>query len=78
MMKDTPRVFVGRANFRIDDLRSCECVDVLTHEVLGIPGVTQVVADAAAGSVTVVVDHPVDRAEIAAAVRKAGHRLRTC
>jgi copper chaperone CopZ len=47
----------------------------VTPEVGAVEGVRDVRVDLAAGTVTVTVDRPVDRADIAAAVDEAGYVL---
>ena len=75
MLDDTPRTFVGRANFVIAGMRCRHCERAVTEELLTTPGVTQAIADAITGTVCVTVDRPVDRTDIAAAVARAGHRI---
>jgi copper chaperone CopZ len=75
MMDDTPRAFVGRASFSVAGMRSASRVRAVLHELLATPGVTDVIADAVTGSVSLTVDGPVDRSDVAAAVSRAGHRI---
>jgi copper chaperone CopZ len=51
------------------------CERAVTQEVGAVEGVRDVRVDLAAGTVTVAVDGPVDRADIAAAVDEAGYVL---
>jgi hypothetical protein len=46
---------------------------VVTDEVRQIAGVTHAIADAVRGTVSVTVDRPIDRSEVAAALVRAGH-----
>lgn len=78
MMENTPRAVVGRATFSIAAARSGHCAHVVREQLLAVPGVIQVIADDATGTVTVTVDRPVDRADIAAAAGRAGHCPRYC
>jgi hypothetical protein len=75
MMKNTPRAFVGRTSFSLAGGLGGHSVRALTRELLATPGVTRVIADAVTGTVSVTVDRPVDRGDIAAAADRAGHRL---
>ena len=55
---------------------SCgHCEKSVSAEVSGIPGVTEVAADARAGTVTVSSAQPVDDDRIRAAVDEAGYEL---
>jgi len=75
MMADTPRSFVGRVTFPVAGMLGRHCERAVTAQLVTLPGVTQVIADAGNGTVTVSVDRPVDRADIAAAAGRCGHRL---
>jgi copper chaperone CopZ len=75
MMDDTPRTILGRASFAVAGMRCRRCACAVTAEVLAVAGVTGVLADSATGTVTVAVDRPVDREDIAAAAGRAGHRM---
>jgi hypothetical protein len=77
MMRDTPRTFVGAATFEVVDLTTSEKVRAVLREVMGVPGVACVTADIASGTVTVGVRIPLDRADIAAAIRRAGRVVAT-
>jgi copper chaperone CopZ len=74
MMDNTPRVFVGRASFWLPGPLGGRCLAALGEELRALPGVTQVIADAVTGTLSVTVDRPVDREVIAAAVSRAGIR----
>jgi hypothetical protein len=65
MMDNTPRVFVGRASFWLPGPLGGRCLRALSEELRAIPGVTQVVADAVTGTLSVTVDRPVDREAVA-------------
>ncbi|MEV8099577.1 cation transporter [Kitasatospora sp. NPDC085879] len=55
---------------------SCgHCEKSVTSEVSGIPGVTEVAADAKAGTVTVSSAAPLDDEQVRAAVDEAGYEL---
>ncbi len=75
MMSNTPRTFVGTANFVVNGMTCDHCTSAVTAEVGRVPGVDEVAVDLASGRVTVVAETPVDRADIAAAVDEAGYQL---
>lgn len=75
MLTSTPRTFVGSTTVSVRGMTCGHCERAVTAEVGRVDGVRDVVVDLAAGTVTVTVDHPVDRAEIAAAVDEAGYTL---
>ncbi|AUG80021.1 copper-transporting ATPase [Kitasatospora sp. MMS16-BH015] len=55
---------------------SCgHCEKAITAEVSDLPGVTEVAADAAAGTVTVSSQAPLDEEALRAAVDEAGYEL---
>lgn len=76
MLNDTPRTFVGPIAFRVEGMTCRRCRDAVAEEVSRLPGVTEVVIDAATGTVRVLAGTPVDRVDVAAAVRAAGYDLR--
>jgi copper chaperone CopZ len=71
MLDDTPRTFVGRASFAVAGMCCRTCAVVVAHEILATDGVTGVLADCATRTVTVTVDRPMDRNDIASAARRA-------
>lgn len=75
-MDNTPRTFVGATTLHVDGLTSRPDQEAVADQITGIPGVTAVHIDAVNGTVTVTAGTPVDRVEVAAAVRSAGHRSR--
>lgn len=72
-MSSTPRTFVGAATVRIAGAVCGHCLDAVQASVRQVPGVRSVTVDHVAGTVTVVVDHPVDLTDVDAAVSRAGH-----
>ncbi|MDH6578327.1 heavy-metal-associated domain-containing protein [Kitasatospora sp. MAP5-34] len=55
---------------------SCgHCEKSVSTEVSGIPGVTEVAADAKAGTVTISSQSPIDDAQVRSAVDEAGYEL---
>ena len=75
MMSNTPRTFVGTSTFRVTGMTCGHCERAITAEVGQISGVSQVSVELSEGTVTVVADQPVDRADVAAAVDEAGYTL---
>jgi copper ion binding protein len=75
MLTNTPRTFVGSTTVSVRGMTCGHCERAVTEEVGRVEGVRDVVVDLAGGTVTVTVDRPVDRAEIAAAVDEAGYTL---
>ena len=75
MLNSTPRTFVGSTTVAVRGMTCGHCERAVTQEVGLVEGVRDVSVDLAAGTVTVSVDRPVDRAEIAAAVDEAGYTL---
>ncbi len=76
MLNDTPRTFVGATTFHVDGMTCRRCHDAVTDQIGRLPGVVEVHIDAATGTVTVTAETPVDRVDVAAAVRTAGYELR--
>ncbi|RKN39706.1 heavy-metal-associated domain-containing protein [Streptomyces hoynatensis] len=66
-----PRV----ATFTVTGMTCGHCVDSVTAEVGGIPGVTHVDVDLKTGALTVTSAAALDRAAVAAAVDEAGYAL---
>jgi copper ion binding protein len=75
MLNSTPRTFVGSTTVAVRGMTCSHCERAVTQEVGSVDGVRDVRIDLAAGTVTVTVDRPVDRADIAAAVDEAGYVL---
>ena len=75
MLNSTPRTFVGSTTVSVRGMTCSHCERAVTQEVGSVDGVRDVRVDLAAGTVTVTVDCPVDRADIAAAVDEAGYAL---
>ena len=61
--------------YTVSGMTCGHCVRSVTAEVSGIPGVHGVEVDLVGRQVTVVSDRPVDRDQLAAAVREAGYQL---
>lgn len=75
MLSSTPRSFIGSTTFEVTGMTCAHCVHSVTEEISSVAGVESVTVDLATRSVTVTASQPVDRADIAAAVDKAGHTL---
>jgi copper chaperone CopZ len=75
-LNDTPRVFIGATTFHVDGMTCRRCHDAVADQIGRLPGVVEVHIDAATGTVTVTAETPVDRVDVAAAVKHAGYELR--
>ena len=75
MRNETPRVFVGTTTFTVTGMTCEHCCRAITDAISGVPGVDTVTVDLETGAASVTARAPVDRADIAAAVRVAGHAL---
>ncbi|MCV2491822.1 cation transporter [Geodermatophilus sp. YIM 151500] len=75
MLTSTPRAFVGSTTVSVRGMTCGHCERAVTEEIGRVDGVRGVSVDLAAGTVTVTVEHPVDRADIAAAIDEAGYAL---
>lgn len=73
-MHDTPRVFTGAATFVVTGLASGAARAVL-DEISAVRGVEHAEADLEHGTITVRAVGPVDRADIALAVHRAGYEI---
>ena len=72
MLNDTPRTFVGATTFHVDGMSGQRCNDAVAGEIRRLEGVVGVTIDQATGTA----DRPVDRVDIATAVKAAGYILR--
>jgi copper chaperone CopZ len=75
MLPGTPHTFIGSTTFAVAALECAHCRRAIAEEVAAVPGVDSVTVDPATGTVTVTTSVPLDRADIAAALEEAGHRL---
>ena len=75
MLPSSPRTFIGSTTFTVTGMTCAHCRRAVTEEITGVDGVESVAVDLATGTVTVTVCRSIDRAEIAAAVDKAGYAL---
>ncbi len=76
MLSGTPRTFIGSTTFTGPGMTNAHGQRALTEAIAVLDGVASITVDAASGTVTVTATRPVDRADIAAAVEKAGYTLR--
>lgn len=74
-MDNTPRIFIGFATFHVIGMGSSECARAVLLEVRALTGVEGAVADITIGTLRVRAGSPLDRADIAAAAKRAGHPL---
>ena len=76
MFSGTPRTFIGSTTFSVPDVTGANGQRALTAAIADLDGVASITVDPASGTVTVTASRPVDRADIAAAVARAGYTLR--
>lgn len=75
MLNDTPRAFVGATTFHVDGMTCRRCHGAVADQISRLPGVVEVRIDAVTGTVTVTAQTPVDRVDVAQAVKTAGYEL---
>jgi copper chaperone CopZ len=75
MLSDTTHTVVGPTTYAVSGMTCSHCERALVQEISAVEGVESVAVDLPAGTVTVTVAQPVDRADIAAAVDEAGYTL---
>jgi copper chaperone CopZ len=75
MLSSTPHTFIGSTTFTVSGMTCEHCRRAVTEEISAVEGVDSVAVDLATGTVTVAASHPVDRADITAAVDEAGYSL---
>ena len=61
--------------YRVQGMTCGHCVQAVSTEVGGLPGVTTVDVDLASGAVTVTSERRLDTDEVRAAVEEAGYEL---
>lgn len=75
---DSSRAAAGagvRSIYQVSGMTCGGCAKKVTGHVSEIAGVTDVQADVAAGTITVLSDNPLDTAEVRAVVQRAGYQL---
>ncbi|MFJ6563134.1 heavy-metal-associated domain-containing protein [Streptomyces sp. NPDC091412] len=70
-----PSTHIASTTFEAEDTTRAHCRRAVTEQIAAIDSVGTVTNGLAAGTVTVIASRPLDRADIAAAVDKAGHAL---
>lgn len=75
MQSGIPRTFVGSTTFNVVGIRCRRCQNAVVQAVATVTGVESVIVDPASGMVTVTVGRAVDRADIAAAIGRAGYTV---
>lgn len=75
MLPGTPHTFVGSTTFLVRGLTGTASQRALVEQITGVDRVESVTVDLAGGAVTVRASRPVDRADIAAAIQRAGFAL---
>jgi copper chaperone CopZ len=66
---------VDRHSYTVTGMTCGHCVRAVTEEITAIDGVTDVAVDLPTGAVAVTSDHPLDQAQVRAAVEEAGYTL---
>ena len=75
MMSNTPRVFVGATTLLVAGMTSDAAVQTVTAAMKIFPGVRVIAADRITGLVTLSADRPVNRADLTAAITRAGYTV---
>ena len=66
---------MAEATYSVTGMTCDHCVRAVQAEVGKVPGVASVAVDLAAGRVTVSSEHPLDQADVRAAIEEAGFEL---
>ncbi|MGV8978823.1 MAG: heavy-metal-associated domain-containing protein [Cellulomonas sp.] len=74
-MPDTPRLVIGSATFHVLGMGTSACARAVLLEVHAVPGVASATVDLTTSTLAVVAAAPIDRADIAGAVLRAGHAV---
>ena len=61
--------------YAVTGMTCAHCVRSVTEEIGAIDGVTDVAVDLPSGAVAVTSDHPLDEAQVRAALEEAGYEL---
>ncbi|MET8824153.1 heavy-metal-associated domain-containing protein [Streptomyces rochei] len=61
--------------YDVKGMTCAHCVQAVSSELSGLPGVEDVQVDLPSGQVTVTSEQPLDRSAVAAAVDEAGYEL---
>ena len=66
---------MSETTYTVTGMTCGHCVASVTEEISEINGVTDVAVDLPTGAVTVMSTHPLDEADVRAAVKDAGYEL---
>jgi copper chaperone len=66
---------MSETTYTVTGMTCGHCVASVTEEISEINGVTDVAVDLPTGAVTVTSAHPLDEADVRAAVKEAGYEL---
>jgi hypothetical protein len=75
MMRDTPRTFVGSVVFLLESPVPAEVADLVCADLSRLPGISRCDLDAAAGSLLVSAEAPIDRSDILEVLDRLGCRV---
>jgi copper chaperone len=64
-------------SYKVEGMTCGHCVAAVTEELSKLKGVSHVDADLTSGRVTIESNHPLDSADVAAAVDEAGYTIST-
>jgi copper chaperone len=67
---------MSTSTYVVEGMTCAHCVNAVSTEVAGLPGVTDVDVDLATGRVTVASDGPIEDDAVRAAVEEAGYGVR--
>ncbi len=66
---------MSQSTYTVTGMTCGHCATSVTEEITGIDGVSDVAVDLPTGVVTVTSAHPLDEAQVRAAVEEAGYQL---
>ena len=75
-MRDTPRTFVGSVAFLLQGRVCGHVAEAVRAGIGGLPGIVLCELDAAAETLVVTADRPVDRVDVVAVLDRLGCRVR--
>jgi hypothetical protein len=76
MMRETPRTFVGSVVLLLGGPPCGHLADAVVAEVEALPGVSRCALDAAAGTLLVTAQEPVDRTDVVTVLDRVGCPVR--
>lgn len=77
MMRNTPRTFVGSVVFLLDGPVCAHLTDAVHAQIRRLPGISRCELDAAAGTLVVTAEAPVDRTDVVEVLDRLGCQVRT-